>query len=58
MLKFNVACAMTTHFCKAGEELDTGNPFRSSDLGVMSPQSETARFPCAMPVYKLYSAQV
>ena len=25
---------------------DTGNPFRSSDLGVMSP----ARCPCAMPV--------
>ena len=27
-------------------DFDTGNPFRSSDLGVMSP----ARCPCAMPV--------
>ena len=26
--------------------MNTGNPFRSSDLGVMSP----ARFLCAMPV--------
>jgi len=28
------------------EKRDTGNPFRSSDLGVMSP----ARCRCAMPV--------
>ena len=27
-------------------ERNTGDPFRSSDLGVMSP----ARFPCATPV--------
>jgi hypothetical protein len=34
-------------FCKATKGLYTGN---SSDLGVMSPQSETARCRCAMPI--------
>ena len=33
-------------FLKRPNWKDTGNPFRSSDLGVMSP----ARFLCAMPV--------
>ena len=33
---------------------DTGNSFRSSDLRVMSPQSETARFLCAMPVESVF----
>jgi hypothetical protein len=32
---------MTVSFCKADELNNTGNPFRSSDLGVMSP----ARYP-------------
>ena len=29
--------AVTVRFCKADELDDTGDPFRSSDLGVMSP---------------------
>jgi hypothetical protein len=39
----------TACFCKACELENTGNPFRSSDLGVMSP----ARCRCAMPVFRL-----
>jgi hypothetical protein len=38
--------AVTVRFCKSDELDDTGNPFRSSALGVMSP----ARYRCAMPV--------
>ena len=37
---------MGNHIIFYNWKVNTGNPFRSSDLGVMSP----ARFLCAMPV--------
>jgi hypothetical protein len=37
---------MRNHIIFYNWKVNTGNPFRSSDLGVMSP----ARFLCAMPV--------
>ena len=43
-------CCSKCHDALVRNDDNTGNPFRSSDLGVMSP----ARFLCAMPVKMVF----